>query len=263
MGTMRTSKSAVTGRAGLAGLAGLATVALLGAGVSGCSGSAKEDAGTKAAEATESAKPGISAADLQSQLTDRLGGEGMPVDSITCEGELPAEIGASTRCDVQFTETNDVEAIVTATDSEGGYDLTPAMTKAQLEKAVTEMSSAQSAKCTDGIDGTVGASSECDLTTDGTTVTRVVEVTEVDAPTLGLGLSMYAIVPQQQVEELLMQQLGADGQPVETVECVGDGSTKDNATVECVAVSGDQQQGYLVTVSDAAGDVAVEYVPAP
>lgn len=255
MGTMRTTMSAS------AGLAGLAVAALLGAGLSGCS--AKDDAGDKGAEAAQSSKAGISAADLQSQLTDRLGGDGMPVDSITCEGDLPAEIGASTRCDVKFTETNDVEAIVTATDSQGGYELTPAMTKAQLEKAVAEMSSAQTATCADGIDGEVGATTDCELTTDGTTVSRVVEVSEVDAPTLGLRLSTYAVVPQQQVEELLMQQLGADGQPVETVECVGDGSTKDTATVECVAVTGDQQQGYVVTVSDAEGDVAVEYVPAP
>jgi len=246
----------------VAGVAGVAVAALLGAALSGCSGSAKDETGTKATESTGAAKSAVSAADLQEQLTDRLGGDGLPVDSITCEGDLPAEIGATTRCDVKFTETSDIEAIVTATDSEGGYDLTPAMTKAQLEKAVTEISSAQSASCADGLDGMLGASTECQLTSGGTTVTQVAEVADVDAATLGMEISLYAIVPQQQVEELLMQRLGADGQPVETVECVGDASTKQDGNVECVAVTGDQQQGYVVTVTDAEGDVAIDYVPA-
>lgn len=242
-------------------VAGVAVAVLFGAALSGCSGSEKD--GTKAAESTGPAKSAVSAAELQEQLTDRLGGDGLPVDSITCEGDLPAEIGATTRCDVKFTETNDIEAIVTATDSEGGYDLTPAMTKAQLEKAVTQIASAQSASCADGLDGNIGASTQCQLTSGGATVTQVAEVADVDAATLGMEISLYGIVSQQQVEELLMQRLGADGQSVETVECVGDGSTKEDGTVECVAVSGDQQQGYLVTVTDAEGDVAIDYVSSP
>jgi hypothetical protein len=58
----------------------------------------------------------------------------------------------------------------------------------------------------------------------------------------------------QQVEEVLMQKLSSDGTPVETVECVDDIASKVGSTVECVTVTGNDRQGYDVTVSEAEGD---------
>jgi hypothetical protein len=51
-----------------------------------------------------------------------------------------------------------------------------------------------------------------------------------------------------------MQKLAADGTPVETVECVGDVSAEVGSVVECVAVTGNDQQGYDVTVVESEGD---------
>jgi hypothetical protein len=51
-----------------------------------------------------------------------------------------------------------------------------------------------------------------------------------------------------------MQKLAADGTPVETVECVDDVSAEVGSVVECVAVTGNEQQGYDVTVVESEGD---------
>jgi hypothetical protein len=41
---------------------------------------------------------------------------------------------------------------------------------------------------------------------------------------------------------------------VETVECVGDVSAEVGSVIECVAVTGNDQQGYDVTVVESEGD---------
>ena len=80
------------------------------------------------------------------------------------------------------------------------------------------------------------------------------EVAKVDPDKLGLELSVFMLLPKEQVQEVLMQELSADGTPVETVECVEDVAAKVGSVVECVTVTGDQQQGYDVTVVEAEGD---------
>ena len=166
-----------------------------------------------------------------------------------------ADLGAT--CDVVFSDTNSLEAIVTATSVEGSdisYELTPAMTKEQVEKAVADLASAQSAKCEAGLDGTVGTTTNCEVTLDGQASKRIVEVAQVDPAKLGIELSVFMLLPKQQVQEVLMQKLSSDGTPVETVECVDDVASKVGSVVECVAVTGNEQQGYDVTVVEAEGD---------
>ena len=61
-----------------------------------------------------------------------------------------------------------------------------------------------------------------------------------------------------------MQKLGSDGQPVETVDCVDDVVSKVGSTVECLAVTGNDQTGYVVTVTEAEGDtVNFDYTAKP
>lgn len=236
----------------------VAAAGLLGAGLSGCS--AKVETETKTVKSA-------TAAELQTNLTERLTAAGSPPQSVTCKGDLAAEVGMTTRCDVVFSGTNSLEAIVTATGAEGSeisYELTPAMTKEQVEKAVAGLSSAQSAKCDAGLDGTVGNTTNCEITVDGQSSPRIVEVAEVDPATLGIELSVFMLLPKEQVQEVLMQKLAADGTPVETVDCVEDVASKAGSVVECVAVTGDQEQGYDVTVVEAEGDtVDIDYTAKP
>lgn len=233
----------IAARCGLVAAAGV-----LAAGLVGCS--AKVETETKITKS-------VTAAELQTSLAERLTAAGSPPKSVTCKGDLVGEAGKAARCDVVFSDTNSLEAIVTATgvdDSGINYQLTPAMTKEQVEKAVAGLSSAQSAKCDAGLEGTLGASTTCKVTIDGQVSNRTVEVAKVDPDRLGLELSVFMLLPKAQVQEVLMQDLSADGTPVETVECVEDVAAKVGSVVECVAVTGNQQQGYDVTVVEAEGD---------
>lgn len=225
----------------------VAVAGLLGAGLSGCSFDAKVGGGT----------PFVSAEDLQKDLTRQLDERGIKPQSVKCKDKLPGEVGKTARCDVSFSETNSLEAVFTTTKVEGtevSFDITPAMTKEQVEKAAANIASAQSATCEAGLDGKVGSSTKCEVTIDGKASKRVVEVSQVDLSTLGMELSVIVLLPRQQVSELLLQKLGSDGRPIETVECVDDVAAKVGSTVECVAVTGDEKQGYDVTVTEAQGD---------
>jgi hypothetical protein len=228
----------------------VAAAGLVGAGLSGCSAKVETSSETKVEKS-------VSAAELQTNLTERLTAAGSPPQSVTCKSDLVGEVGKTSRCDVVFSDTNSLQAIVTTTgnDSSGiTYDLIPAMTKEQVEKAVAGLSSAQSAKCDAGLDGKVGNTTNCEVTLDGQTSKRIVEVSTVDPANLGIELSAFMLLPKQQVQEVLMQKLAADGTPVETVECVGDVSAEVGSVIECVAVTGNDQQGYDVTVVESEGD---------
>jgi len=232
----------------------VAAAGLLAGGLSGCSAEVK------------TAKS-VSAAELQTNLTERLSSAGSPPETVTCKSDLDGETGKNARCDVVFSDTNSLEAIVTVTgveDSQINYEMAPAMTREQVEKAVTALSSAQSAVCQAGLDGTVGTTTNCELTLDGETADRIVEVADVDPARLGIELSVFMLLPREQVQEVLMQKLSSDGTPVETVECLEDVASKAGSTVECVAVTGDQQQGYDVTIVEAAGGTAdIDYKAKP
>ncbi|MCW1957094.1 MAG: DUF4333 domain-containing protein [Mycobacterium sp.] len=223
-------------------------VAVAGVLLSGCSAKV---------ETSVSKEASVSADSLQKDLTDRITKAGMTVKSVTCKDDLVGEVGKTARCDVAFSDTNNVEAVLTTTKVDGdtvSFDMTPAMTKEQVQKAVAGLASASSATCAAGLDGKVGATTTCEVTKDGTPSKVVAEVAQVDAAKLGLELSVYTMLPKQKVEEVLMQKLAADGTPVETVDCVDDIASKVGSTVECVTVTGNDQQGYDVTVSEAEGD---------
>lgn len=234
--------------------AALTVAGLLGAGLTGCS-----------AKVETSAKSAVSAEDLQKKVTDQLTEAGNAPKSVTCDGELVAEVGKSTTCDAVFSDVNSVQAKVTVTavkDSDVSFELSPSLTKEQLEKAISAMGDTQSATCDSGLDGAVGATANCEITVNGVVSKNVAEVDGVDG--LQLDLGVIPVVPKEKVQEVLMQKLNADGSPAETVECVDDAMAKAGTFVECVAVTGDQKKGYEVTVTTIEGDnIDVEYKDAP
>lgn len=231
----------------------LAVAGLLGAGLTGCS-----------AKVETEGKSAISAGDLQNRITDQLTGSGTAPKSVTCAGELAGEVGKSTTCDVVFSDVDSVEAKVTVTGVKGGvsFDLSPSLTKEQLEKAVAAAEDTPTVTCDSGLDGALGATANCDVTSDGVAGGRVAEVEGVNG--LQIDLGVITVVPKDKVQEVFLQKLNADGTPAETVECVDDVMAKAGTFVECVAVTGDQKRGYEVTVTTIEGDnVDVAYKDAP
>lgn len=216
----------------------LVVLGLLGAGLSGCS------------VKVEKSLPSVSSADLQKQLTEQLSGATPAPKSVTCKDDLIGQVGKTASCEVVVGDANTVEAVATVTgvDKEVvSYDVSPAMTKEQLAKSVSAMADAASAVCASGLEGKIGATAQCEVTLDGVTTKRMVEVDGVSG--LSIDYSVRRVVPKEQVQDLLIQKLNADGTPVETVECVDDAVAKLGANVECAAVTGNQKKGYVVTVT--------------
>lgn len=233
--------------------AALAALGLLGAGLPGCSAK------------VEKSPPSVGAADLQKQLTDQLSGADPAPKSVTCKDDLVGQVGKTASCEVKFDDTTTVEAVVTVTSVEGdnvSYDVAPALTKEQLATSVSAMAGATSAVCATGLEGKVGATAQCEVTDDGVTTKRMVEVDGVSG--MSMDYSVRRVVPKEEVQSLLIQKLSADGTPVETVECVDDAVAKQGANVECVTVTGNQKKGYVVTVTTVEDDkFDIDYQDAP
>jgi hypothetical protein len=228
-----------------AGTAALAAVGLLSAGLSGCSGSAK----------VGSTAPSVSAADLQKNLTDQFSSATPAPKSVTCTDDLAGEVGKKATCDVAFSDTNSVQAVVTVNsvdDSTVNYDITPALSQDQLQQAVSGMQSTPDVTCDSGVEGTVGEMATCEVTVNGATSKRRVTVDGVNG--LELDLTVATVASKQQVQDLLMQKLASDGQPAEAVDCVDDVVAKEGMSVECTITRGGQTQPVVVTVTSANGD---------
>ncbi len=228
--------------------AALTMAGLLGAGLTGCS-----------------ATTSISAEDLQKRLTDEQAEAGVTPQSVSCNDDLIGEVGKTAVCDVVFSDSNSVEATASVTSVDGSniaFDVSPSVTKEQLEKGITGNDDAQAVTCDSGLDGAVGASANCEVTVNGMTGKQVAVVEGVEG--LQVDLEMFPVVPKEKIQDVLLQKLNADGTPAETVECAEDVTAKPGTFGECVAVTGDQNQGYDVTVTDVDGDnVDIEYQNSP
>lgn len=141
--------------------------------------------------------PMVSKEALQIDVADKLTANGDRPQTVVCESDLLGEVGRTARCDVVIGEANSFQPIVTVTGIEGGeiqYDMAPALSREQLERAVarlvTEKSSERvdSVVCEDGLRGEVGTSASCDVVTGGVQARRMVEVTAVSGLTIDFTL---------------------------------------------------------------------------
>lgn len=161
--------------------------ALLGAGLvvllAGCSG------GTDTGPDTASGP----AVDVVTQVGEQLETSGLAADpgSLTCNGTLPAQVGATVRC--SFTaEGQPVDLVARAGSVNGsaiGVEVTTearAVPKAVLEAAVTDRvnlasgSTVASTVCDGDLAPTVGASTTCTVSSGGLTRPVRVAATSVD-----------------------------------------------------------------------------------
>jgi len=132
--------------------------------------------------------PTVSAADLQNDIKDRLTKAGESPQSVTCKDDLVGVVDKTTRCEVVLSETNAFEPIVKVTKVEGAtvnYEMTPALSQQQLEKAVGVLvegnsdQKVESVTCGGGLEGKVGNTADFTVVGGGQTMDTVVNVTTV------------------------------------------------------------------------------------
>jgi hypothetical protein len=135
---------------------------------------------------------------LQSDIADRLAKEGQPSQSVTCREDLVGQVGKTARCDVVMSEEDSFEPVVTVTSVDGStvdYEMAPALSQAQLEKAVAGLIAknsggrVDSVACESGLAGTVGAVAHCDVDAGGEKARRSVRVTAVSGLTMDFNLT--------------------------------------------------------------------------
>jgi hypothetical protein len=217
-------------------------------------------------------RPTVSKDVLQTDVTSRLVKAGQQPQSVSCQQDLVGEVGSSARCEVQLSPTNSFEPVITVTSVDGdniNYQMSPALSKAQLEKAVSRLvadaSHAQvtSVSCEGGLDGRVGASAHCDVAAGGAKLQRTVEVNSVE------GLMMnFAVVPMLTREEVATSLLNdlakPPGRRPDSAQCAGNLEGKPGNTVDCTVVTGPDTAHFTLTVTTVTGgSINYSYAPHP
>jgi len=218
---------------------GGATVFSVALAAAGCSG-------TK-----DSAAP-VSAADLQQGIAERMGQAGTPAKSVSCRKDLAGTVGSTARCEVVYPDTNSVYAVVTTSRVQGGiteWEITlPSMTKDQLIKRVAAGDPAKSVTCDTGLEGVVGNWTQCQITANGFTMNRGIEVKDVRG--LTMDLSIRNSLPQLEAENLLLAKIAsAAGVRPDQAHCIGDLAATVGSTLECTVVTGGTKGAYVLTVT--------------
>jgi uncharacterized protein DUF4333 len=205
--------------------------------------------------------PKVSKDALQSDISQRLTTAGQTPQSVTCPDDLIGQLGQSVHCDVTMSPANSFEPIITVTGLEGtkvNYDVTPSVSKSQLEASVSQMvarstkSTPDSVTCQSGLDGKVGAVAYCDVSAGGASTRRTVTVDDVSGLSLKYGL--IPVLAEAVAASSLIFQLRQTGQHPDTANCAGDLEGKVGNTVECTAVTAGQPQTYVLTVTAVHGD---------
>ena len=207
-------------------------------------------------------KPTVSRNDLQNDISDRLSKAGEKPQSVTCEDDLEGEVGKTTRCEVVLSATNSFEPVVTVTKVDGttvSYDMTPAVSKEQLEKSVSGLVATatglqvESVSCESGLEGKVGAVAYCDVDAGGVTLRRTVEVNKVKG--LMMNFNVVPVLPKAEVESSLLDELERRvGQRPDSATCSDDLEGKPGTTVECSIIAGPDTQDFTLTVTAVEGD---------
>lgn len=142
-----------------------------------------------AAVGCSSGTPVVGKADLQNDITKRLEEADQKPQSVTCSADLEGVVGKTTTCEVVLSESNAIEPVVEVTkveDTTVSYEMTPALSQAQLEKSVaslvTENAGAEvtGVTCEGGLQGEQGNETRCSMQLDGEPLDTVVTVTTVE-----------------------------------------------------------------------------------
>ncbi len=216
--------------------------------------------------------PAVGRDALQTDIAARLAEAGEQSQSVTCKEDLVGEVGKTTRCEVVMSATNSFEPVITVTGVDGSainYEMSPAISKEQLEKAVSRLvanaSRAQvtSVSCESGLDGKVGATAHCDVDAGGVKLRRTVEVNTVEG--LMMNFDVVPVLTKEEVASSLLDELQRQtGQRPDSAQCAGNLEGMAGNTVECTVVSGQDTSSFILTVTTVSGDsINFSYAPRP
>ncbi|HET6732267.1 DUF4333 domain-containing protein [Mycobacterium sp.] len=207
-------------------------------------------------------KPVVSREALQTEIADRLTKAGEQPESVTCREDLVGEVGKTARCEVVMSPTNSFEPVVAVTRIDGttvDYEMTPAVSKEQLEKAVSRLVSAASGVqvetvlCESGLQGNVGAVAYCDVGAGGVKLRRTIEVNRVDG--LMMNFDVVPLLTKAEVERSLLDELGSQGRPrPDSAQCSGNLEGRPGNTVDCTIVAGAEAVAFTLTVTTVQGN---------
>ena len=216
--------------------------------------------------------PAVGKDALQTDIATRLAKAGEKPQSVTCNEDLVGEIGKTARCDVVIGATNSFEPVITVTDVDGSainYEMSPAVSKEQLEKAVSrlvadaERVQAASVSCESGLEGEVGATTHCDVDAGGVKLRRTVEVTTVEG--LMMNFDLVPVLTKEEVAISLLDEFERQlGRRPDSAQCAGSLEGKEGNTVDCTVVSGPDSRWFTLTVTRVSGgSIDYSYAPRP
>jgi Domain of unknown function (DUF4333) len=217
-------------------------------------------------------KPAVGKDALQTDIANRLAKAGEKPQSVTCKEDLVGEAGKTAHCEVVMTPTNSFEPVITVTSVDGStinYEMSPALSKEQLEKAVSRLvanaSHAQvaSVSCESGLDGKVGATAHCDVDSGGLKLRRTVEVNSVEG--LMMNFDLVPLLTKEEVASSLLDEFERQlGRRPDSAQCSGNLEGKAGNTVDCTIVTGSETASYILTVTTVSGgSIKYSYAPRP
>lgn len=214
--------------------------------------------------------PTVAGADLQADIATRLQSAGEQAQSVTCKEDLVGEVGQTARCDVVLSPTNSFEPIVTVTSVDGDtikYEMTPALSTEQLERAVTRLLAdtggppSDSVSCLSGLVGRIDELAYCDVNTAGVTLRRTAQVTSVEGLTMNFDL--IPVLTKTEVEGSLLDELATHlGKRPDSAVCAGNLEGRPGNTVDCTVVVGQESAAFTLTVTAVDG-TKIDYSYAP
>jgi hypothetical protein len=217
-------------------------------------------------------KPAVGRDALQTDIAARLAKAGEQPQSVTCNEDLVGELGKTTRCEVVMSATNSFEPVITVTGVDGSainYEMSPAVSREQLEKAVSRLvadaaqAQATSVSCESGLDGKVGATTHCDVDAGGVKLRRTVEVNTVEG--LMMNFDLVPVLTKEEVASSLLDEFERQlGRRPDSALCEGNLEGKAGNTVDCTVVSGPDTRSFTLTVTTVSGgSINYSYAPRP
>ena len=209
---------------------------------------------------------------LQTDIAGRLAAAGEQPQSVTCGEDLVGEVGKTARCEVVMSPTNAFEPVITVTAVDGStisYEMTPALSRVQLEKAVSRLvaeathAAVASVSCGSDLVGTVGATAHCDVDSGGVKLRRTVEVNSVEG--LKMNFDVVPVLTKDEVASSLLDELAQHaGRRPDSAVCTGNLEGKPGNVVDCTVVTGSDTTAFTLTVTAVSGgSIKYSYAPKP
>ena len=210
---------------------------------------------------------------LQTDIADRLAKAGEQPQSVTCKEDLIGEVGKTARCDVVMSPTNSFEPVITVTGVDGStinYEMSPALSKEQLEKAGLAAcrrcrGRTASTQCPASPDWRArsAAVAHCDVDAGGVKLRRTVEVNTVEG--LMMNFDVVPVLTKAEVESSLLNELEIQTRRrPDSARCSGNLEGRPGNTVECTVVSGPDTASFILMVTTVEGDkINYSYTPRP